>query len=210
MTDFSDDQTQKLLQAMANNNIGAMHEALRLGADPDVRDDTGNPVIFGVISQCAWVTEDSPLAGTFPAMLLALCTRKADLNLRNDDDISPLNHALKLHSHFCATILMASGADVNEVFPNGDTPLHVAVKHALDGETRFLNNLVRKAVNPTVPDAAGFTAIDLAVSSKSPRMGDVLAALRLLPQTAAYEEQLREKQQNALRGMARQKPFKLG
>ncbi|MDE1153381.1 MAG: hypothetical protein PW788_12665 [Micavibrio sp.] len=210
MTDTPDEQTQRLLLAISNNSITEMHGAMLAGANPDVRDASGNPVIFGVINHCAWVTDDSPLAGTFPAMLLALCTRKADLNLRNDNGISPLNHALQLRSHFCASVLMASGANVHEVFPSGETPLHVAVKHALDGETRFLSNLITKPVDPTVADAAGFTAIDIAAASKSGRMAEVLAALRTLPQTAAYEEKLRQKQQDALRGLARQKPFKLG
>ncbi|MDI1229051.1 MAG: ankyrin repeat domain-containing protein [bacterium] len=164
-TPFTPDELNNaMLRAAREGDLLVFEEALDSGARADFRDPaTGRSVYFTLIDQLDNDGGAAPRDGVHLIMIMSLINKGVDVNLRDNDGISPLNYTLQKENFTAATILLASKADANEHFPpNGDTPLHLAVRLALAGQgVRLLDNLLMMKADPTVKNNAGVSSLDL-------------------------------------------------
>jgi uncharacterized protein len=155
---------------------------LLIRRDPDVADRTGiPPLACAVLERNAWATarlldkganpdglvESGDLAGWGPLAIAVgrgdlrfagyLLSRGADPNLPN-----PTTGATALHlvaDVAMARLLIEHGADVNARDLREQTPLHHAV---IDGERAVIRCLLASGADPTLADAQGDDAVELA------------------------------------------------
>lgn len=164
-TPFTPDELNSALRrAVRDGDITVFYEAMQSGASATTTDPaTGRNLFYTVIDRLDETRETPSAGGTYLAMILGLVTHGADVNFRDKDGISPLNYALQKEDFTAATMLLASKADANEHFPpNGDTPLHLAMRLALAGQgVRLLDNLLLMDADPTLKNNAGVSALDL-------------------------------------------------
>lgn len=160
----ADELNRALLRAVHDGDILVFQEALDSGANADWRDPvTERSLFFTAIDRLDSDNGVAPRDGAHLIIMMGLVTRGADLNARDSNGISPLNYALQKENITAATILLASKANPDEHFPpNGDTPLHLAVRLALAGQgVRLLDNLLLMKADPTLKNNAGVSALDL-------------------------------------------------
>lgn len=158
------DLNNAMLRAAQGGDLLVFEEALDSGAHADYCDPaTGRSLYFTMIDQLDNDSGVAPRDGVHLIMIMSLVNRGVDVNLRDNDGVSPLNYALQKENITAATILLASKANPDEHFPpNGDTPLHLAVRLALAGQgVRLLDNLLLMKADPTVKNNAGVSALDL-------------------------------------------------
>ncbi len=214
-TPFSPEELNNALRrAAAAGDILVFHEALESGASASTLDPaTGRNLFYTLIDRLDATRDNPPSGGTYLAMIMGLVTQGTDVNFRDKDGISPLHYALQKEDFTAATILLASKADANEHFPpNGDTPLHLAVRLALAGQgVRLLDNLLLMKADPTVKNNAGVSALDmLGQFAAGP---DDLAAVRdklaHSPHAMGALAEHRDAQQDYLRQQAKRGGLKL-
>ncbi len=200
-------EPKSLLQAVETDDLMAAVEAFKTGADPNGPDALGRPMIFTLIERTAAGAEGDAETSARRVIFIAFCNNKADLNARDADGVSPLNLALRLKDYFLATLLVASGANFDEVFPDGSTPMHEATRLMLAGEgNRLMTALLWKQPDPTIKDASGKSAIDLADAANTPTTPEVRGLLAALPKAQALSAETRQSQ---LQQKAKQQKFKL-
>ncbi len=203
-------EPKSLLEAVETDDLIAVTEAFDRGDDANAPDASGRPMIFALMERIAAGGEDDSTTGLQRVIFLGFCTKRADLNLRDADGISPLNKALQLQEYFLASVLIASGAEVDEVFPNGSTALHEAVRLMLSDEgDRLLTNVLWKQPDPTIRDANGQSALDLAAASSSDAAPGVRSLLAALPKAQALAVEARQEQLQQLQQKAKGQKFKL-
>lgn len=164
-TPFTPDELNNaLLRAVREGDIVVFQEALNSGANASYTDPaTGRSLFFTAIDQLDSENGVAPRDGAHLIIMMGLINHGADVNARDNNGISPLNYTLQKENITAATILLASKANPDEHFPpNGDTPLHLAVRLALAGQgVRLLDNLLLMKADPTVKNNAGVSALDL-------------------------------------------------
>ena len=86
--------------------------------------------------------------------------RRNDVNIKNNDGIAALHNVMYPE---IAKILIGSGADVNIIDNDGNTPLHI---QASDGEERFdvIEILLAHGADKSVKNKRGQRAYDIAIS----------------------------------------------
>lgn len=88
----------------------------------------------------------------------------ANLNVRNSAGLTPLMAAVSANAPTpVLDALLAAGAAVNEQAANGATALTLAAEHG--GPTQLIY-LLNAGADPTLPNAEGHTAIDLAAGNR--------------------------------------------
>lgn len=164
-TPFTPDELNRaLLRAVRDGDIVVFQEALDSGANANYADPaTGRSLFFTAIDALQGDNGIAPRDGAHLIIMMGLVNHGADVNARDANGISPLNYTLQKENITAATILLASKANPDEHFPpNGDTPLHLAVRLALAGQgVRLLDNLLLMKADPTVKNNAGVSALDL-------------------------------------------------
>jgi ankyrin repeat protein len=78
--------------------------------------------------------------------------------LRDEQDLTPLDYAIKEHRFETANLLIAAGADIDRILANGSTLLHQAILSRDYTTARFL---IAANANVRIPDAKGETAFDI-------------------------------------------------
>ena len=214
-TPFTPDELNRaLLRAVQDGDIVVFNEALESGANARLRDPaTGRSLFFTAIDHLDDGTGTPPRDGAHLIIMMGLINHGADVNARDNNGISPLNYTLQKENILAATILLASKANPDEHFPpNGDTPLHLAVRLALAGQgVRLLDNLLLMKADPTVKNNAGVSALDLL--GQFAAGPDDLAAVRdklaHSPHAMDAMAEHRDVQQEQLRQQARRGGLKL-
>ena len=124
-----------LIHAIIRGDIDEVRHLITEGADVNARDDEGRISLYHAIKP-SYTTrkkiDDSHIAiitiylpYTFE-IITTLIEAKADINTKDDHDITPLHYASQLSNHEFLRILIKTGADVNAKDKDGNTPLHVA------------------------------------------------------------------------------------
>jgi len=205
---------QTLYNAIRAGDRDMAKVALDNGATMRARDaQTGRTVLFAIIDRMAEISDDSDEFGALTMMFLNAVTYGIDPNLRDNNGISPLNYTLQKGNYLVPDLLLATGGEPDEKFPQGgDTPLHVAVRLALEGKgIRLLNTLLTVEADPTVKNDAGVSAYDL-VGKVAAKPGDektVRDMLSLSPRVKALAENARAAEQDRLRGKSKRPGLKL-
>ena len=88
-----------------------------------------------------------------------LCLPEVDVNLRNDDNKTALQHAVFMKETDIVQLLIDAGAEVNTQNNEGHSPLYVACK---SGELDIVKMLVRAGAGVSVADNDGYTCLMLA------------------------------------------------
>jgi len=215
MTDpnaYKTDHDLALVQAVWELSVNKMIIALNAGANRNVTDmTTGSPVLFTLMNKVDSIGDDSVHSGTVLAMIVNFIVKKPDANLPDKNGATPLQHALKLENYFLADLLITAGADVNQQLPNGDRVLHHAVRLTATGQgNRLFVNLMQAGADPTLPNAAGLSALDVARSFDTPAAEGIRTALAETPQAQALLAAQRDAAQKQLQRQAKAKGFKLG
>lgn len=215
MTDpneYKTDEDLALLESVWEVSINKLVIALNTGANRNVTDmTTGSPVLFSLMDKVHAAGDDSPHAGTLAAMMVNFIVKKPDVNLPDKNGRLPLQHALQLENYFLADLLITAGADVSRALEDGDTPLHRAVRLAAAGQgSRLLSTLLNAGADPTLPNAAGITAFDIALASDTASAEGIRRALSATPQVQALIDAKREETHKQLRDRARRHGFRLG
>jgi len=109
-----------------------------------------------------------------PAMAELLLAAGADVNARNDMDMTPLHIT---HHASLVEILAAHGADVNARAQYGWTPLHVQAGESEDsGASEAIAALLAAGADPNLRDAAGETPLAIALAREEPEKIALLRA----------------------------------
>jgi hypothetical protein len=146
-------ETSPLVKAVAGNDLAAASALLTKGADANVKNSVGIPVLVMAIRR-----------GSAP-MVETLLKNQADPNVRDaDTDLTPLWEALNLTPERTEIIklLLAAGADVNATSRKerdpmkGVTPLMAAV---MTGSEDLIQLLLEKGADVNAKTPSGFTAL---------------------------------------------------
>jgi ankyrin repeat protein len=129
-------------------------EDVRLFLDSGVNIETKN--YDGAICE-RYYSGDTPLhcaVGELQKEILELLIAKgADVNARDEDDLSPLHYASQKE---ISELLIAEGADVNAMDRHGKTPLYTAA----GGHKEVVELLIANGVDVNVKDEDGETPLD--------------------------------------------------
>jgi ankyrin repeat protein len=79
-------------------------------------------------------------------------------DLRNDNDHTPLDHALETRKYDTVRLLLSNGADINRVLIDGETILHRTIRERDYNTARFL---IEEGVDVNKPNKGGVSARDL-------------------------------------------------
>lgn len=142
-----------LIVAVQNNELAAVQLLLAKGADPNLRDSTGAPVLIVAAN-----------AGSAP-IVKALLDKGANANATNADGSAALLLAAGKGHRDIVKLLLAKGANVNATEPRGmfqgSTALMLA---AMRGQTSIIETLLSRGAKVNVANVQGDTAIKLAAS----------------------------------------------
>jgi len=108
-----------------------------------------------------------------------------DLNLFDEEGMSPLSYAIMYNQKESFNSLLNAGADINLQDPsNGNTPLHEAI---MAGNRYFISQLLAKGADPKIKNHNGFDAVMVAKKKNNP----VLMALFVSDKVQSIEETIK-------------------
>lgn len=192
----SSEQDRALIKAVEDNDILGIIAACDRGADANVRDPaTGRNLLFTILDKVS--TEDGKKQeGSLWAHFYALQQRGADVNLADNDGLTPLHYGFdKRCNLLLAAMLMQAGLPINAPDPRtGDTPLHRALPLFLEGTDKLDDTafelLVCLGPDPEIPNKAGLSALDIARASSAEKAGAAVA--KMLNTPAMKQRRLQE------------------
>ena len=178
-------------RAIRVDNANALRAALRRGADPNGRDEAGEPLIVSAAKAQAWscvralaetdgVDLDAVNREGVNALMFAslhgelelarlLVSRRAQLNKAG---WTPLHYAA-VNGHLdVVRFLVERGARLDAASPNGTTPLMMAARQQQVNAAELLLEL---GADPTPRNEAGFDAAAYARGSGNTKLADRLA-----------------------------------
>jgi ankyrin repeat protein len=148
---------------LASGSGPATRGLLSLGADPNVRDETGATPLHSAVQ-----------AGSLDS-LEALLAAGADPNSpREFTQCTPLHQAAQLGQSQLIVPLVTSGGRLTAPDYRGRTPLHYAAEY---GHMATCRTLYELGADPTVSDTEGYTPADLARQSGHTELADILDQL---------------------------------
>lgn len=215
MTDpnrYTSDADLMLIEAIHDMNVNKMIIALNTGANRNVTDmRTGSPLLFTLIDMVQAEGDDGVHAGRLAAMLVNFIVKRPDANLPDKQGRTPLAYALEIENYFIADLLVTAGADLDQLLPDGERPMHRAVRLAATGQgNRLFSTLLHGGADATLPNAQGLSAFDLAARFTSPVAEGLRAAMAQTPPVQALIEQRRAAAQKTLGEKARRHNLRPG
>jgi hypothetical protein len=161
VVDSVETETVPLVKAVASNDLKVVTALLAKGADANVKDSVGIPVLVMAIRH-------GP-----PPLVEILLKNRADPNVRDvDTDFTPLFEEFNQKAHVRADVvkmLLAAGADVNAAIRKEDdllrgfTPLMFAAE---DGNEDLVQLFLDKGADVDAKTPMGLTALSLANLSR--------------------------------------------
>jgi uncharacterized protein len=155
-------ETVPLVKAVATNDLKAAVALLATGADANVKNSVGVPVLVMAISR-----------GSAP-MVEALLKNKADPNVRDADTDSPALLAA-FDQVDIVKILLAAGADVNPASRKEGSSLMgftLLILATLDAREGLVQLLLDNGADVNAKTSSGFTALSLARQLAGPLSGE--------------------------------------
>jgi len=148
---FSSNIDNDLLSAIQNGQFKKFEELLLKGADPNYRDENGDPQYRPVVMEQAAVNKNS--------MYLQLCLEHgADPDILDGYKSSPVIFQAAKHSRLeNVKILVEHGAKLNVQNKSGKTPLHTAIAVKNYDIAHFL---VLNGASLNIEDKWGYTPVE--------------------------------------------------
>jgi len=175
-----------VLAALGSSDV-ALRALLDAGASPDAPGEGGRTALHVAAGRCdaetvqlligagasvhaldAEARTPLHLASATPSgceVVGLLLDAGADPETSDAGGLTPLLLALRCSGHATAGLLLARGARAGAVAADGSTTLHLAVRTGAVGS--LIEALVRAGADPKARDAAGATALDLALEGSS-------------------------------------------
>ena len=171
--------------AVVNDRVQELKRMLAAGADPDMLDNNGDPVLVIAVRAGNAASVDVLLATRLnvnartkfgdTAMMVAALSGRLDLvkKLRargaeiNATGWTPLIYAATGGRDDVVRYLLAEGADINAASPNGTTALMMAAR---EGKGSTVELLVARGADVSRRNQSGVSALDLARRAKEPAM----------------------------------------
>ena len=172
------DAADALLRAVQQDNAGAVRQLLTRGADPNTRNDKGNPVLYIALQEGALKAAQELLAAPglqpeqrnasdeSPLMMAAL---KGHLDMVrqlialdahvNKPGWAPLHYAATGGHLAIMELLLDKHAFIDAESPNGTTPLMMA---AMYGTPEAVKLLIQSGADIHMRNQKGMTALDFA------------------------------------------------
>jgi ankyrin repeat protein len=136
-----------ILHAALTGNVAAFKEAIRNGENIHSKDEQGQSVL-SIVSKLR------------PDLVKLLIENQVDVNLPDDNRITPLHWAVEYDNEEIIELLLKHGANPDATDGLNETPLHWA---AWTGHLKSAKLLLKYSADITVKNAGGFTPLDLAV-----------------------------------------------
>ena len=149
-------QNARLIFATYHGDLLTALDALSLGADPNVRDADGIPILITALSL------HDPTHNNLEFLITELLHAGAHPHAADDTPTSPtpLAYAVELEDTYILRSLLKAGADANAQDSDGDTPLMLAA--ALDN-AEAIRHLLAAGADATLRNHAGLTALNIAL-----------------------------------------------
>ncbi|MGI8922644.1 MAG: ankyrin repeat domain-containing protein [Fimbriimonadales bacterium] len=145
-----------LIVAVRKNDFAAVKGLLSKGANPNVKNAAGSPIL------CV------AAGGGYTAIVAALLEAGADPNAKNADLETPLHATTKTE---IARLLLKKGADPNVADANGHTAL---IGAAMTDDAKLTEVLLKAGANPRAATARGETALHWAAGNASIAIAEML------------------------------------
>lgn len=158
---FQEGQTPLHL-AIANGNRSLVEWLIERGADPNVRNERGQPAIFGALT--ATYDYGRPI-------LTILIEHGADVNATAADGSTPLHAASRSTSREPLALLLEAGAKVDGHDEQGYTPLHAIANsqayQKAEDVVHTIRTLADHGANPNARAKLGDTPLCLAATTNN-------------------------------------------
>jgi ankyrin repeat protein len=191
------DWDEYLMDAIFNDDLPKVQEALLNGADPNVRDDDGSALYWAAcrgklemvktLLEAGAKIEEAPGNDTalhaaverdYPEIIRLLLDTDGPALLNSFDFLAntPLMIAVQSNRLNLARLLIEAGADVNanNEAMIGDTALKKAVEN---GSVEMVELLLNAGADPLIPGWMGLTPLDKARQRKRPKGQRITAML---------------------------------
>jgi len=145
---------QALLAAASEGNVDAMREALKNGANPNVKDDNGNTPLIMISVEM--------LFGDERGIIKELADRKAAVDAQNDSGMTALMYAAREGRTDTVEALLAAGAKTEVKDGDGWTAVMFA---AYNGASGPLEKLMNAKAKVNLEDVEGWSPMMLAISN---------------------------------------------
>ena len=143
------------------------HELLERGADVNAFNGVGETALHIAVTRGMKIKIE---------IVRQLLRYKADVNAKRLKVLrTPLHYAAEYSSGECINVLLAAGAQVNELDEQGQTALHVASICWRYGDI-IARKLIRAGIDINVIDKSGKTALDIAIRRKNSAVIEVIKA----------------------------------
>ena len=136
--------------SLSRDDAGRIREMLAGGADPNARNERGQPAIMQAVRDDAWKVFD-----------VLAADRRTDLEILNPAEETPLMYLSLVGQYERAAALLARGVQVNRL---GWTPLHYA---AAKGHADVARLLLSHGAMPNAPAPDGTSPLMMAARANS-------------------------------------------
>ncbi|OHD19837.1 MAG: hypothetical protein A2086_14090 [Spirochaetes bacterium GWD1_27_9] len=139
-----------ILSAALTGNVIKFKEAISSGENIHSKDENGQSVL-SIVSKLR------------PDLVKILISNNVDVNLADDNKITPLHWAVEFDNYEIVQMLLSNGANVNAVDLLNETPLHWA---AWTGHIKSAKVLLEYNSNVLFKNNGGVTPLDLAIKQE--------------------------------------------
>lgn len=161
-----------LLIATAAGNMAAATALLEIGADVNARDNYGSTALILAIGKRRHMP-----------MVAILLKHEANLEIRNEDRLTPFMLSLEQLDVELMNKLHAAGANINARYPDGSSPVLWSIRK----KSLMLDMLLRLNPDVTLADSAGITPLRAAIDDGSLMCAQEL--LKVLRRTSANPDE---------------------
>ncbi|XP_062571319.1 histone-lysine N-methyltransferase EHMT1-like [Saccostrea cucullata] len=136
---------KELVNSVNKGDYSAVKKQLKSGADPNIYDEEGNPLLFLPI-----------ISGDDEMMDILLSFDTCNINIRSQDLRTPLLIAVELDDLEFVKTLIKAGANIDCTDGSGKTPLLLALE---EGRFEIAEYLIKRGCNVNVVDGLGQSAL---------------------------------------------------